>query len=58
VLFERSIAARDQLTQGWSAADKAARSLQESLPLGHLEMGVTPSAFARVVSYLHGLDGR
>jgi len=55
VLFQESIAAVTQLTQGWTTAQRA-HAIQESLPLGHLEMGVTPSAFKRVLAYLQSLD--
>src|SRR5262249_11028971 len=55
VLFQESIAAVTQLTQGWTAAQRT-HAIQESLPLGHLEMGVTPSAFTRVLAYLQSLD--
>jgi len=54
VLFQESIAAVTQLTQGWTTAQRA-HAIQESLPLGHLEMGVTPSAFTRVLAYLQSL---
>lgn len=56
VLFQESIAALTQLTQGWSSAQRSAHAIQESLPLGHLEMGVTPSAFTRILTYLQSLD--
>jgi hypothetical protein len=56
VLFEESIAAVTQLTQGWTSAQRSAQAIQESLPLGHLELGATPSAFARILAHLQSLD--
>lgn len=56
VLFESSIAALEQLTQGWTPQQKAEKALQEALPLGHLEVGAHPDAFARIRSYLNDLD--
>ncbi|MCY1065702.1 alpha/beta hydrolase [Nannocystis sp. RBIL2] len=52
VLFDVSVAARDQLTQGWPGADKAARSRQEGVPFGHLEVGVTPAVWKKIISQL------
>lgn len=52
VLFDVSIAARDQLTQGWPAADKDARSKQEGVPHGHLEVGVLPAVWAQIIAQL------
>jgi triacylglycerol esterase/lipase EstA (alpha/beta hydrolase family) len=49
VLFDVSIAARDQLTQGWPEEAKSARSLQEGMPLGHLEIGASPDAFTKMI---------
>lgn len=53
VLFDVSVAARDQLTQGWSAADKQARSKQEGVAYHHLEVGVTPAVWSKIIG---GLD--
>ncbi|NVB42390.1 alpha/beta hydrolase [Pseudenhygromyxa sp. WMMC2535] len=58
VLFESSVAAIDQLTQGWTAAEIADKATQESLPLGHLEMGIDASALARIESYLDDIDAQ
>jgi hypothetical protein len=55
VLFDVSIAAQDQLTQGWSAADKAARSKQEGLAYGHLDMGVTPAVWTKMMDQLKAI---
>src|SRR5262249_12533775 len=52
VLFDVSVAARDQLTQGWSAADKQARSRQDGVPYGHLELGATPAVWSKVIAQL------
>ncbi|MDI1482112.1 hypothetical protein [Polyangium sp. y55x31] len=48
VLFDVSIAAQDQLTQGWSADAKASRSKQEGVPFGHLEVGVAPAVWEKI----------
>lgn len=50
VLFDVSIAAQDQLTQGWTSDEKLKRSKQESVPLGHLEMGAHPTAWAKMIA--------
>jgi triacylglycerol esterase/lipase EstA (alpha/beta hydrolase family) len=55
VLFDVSVAARDQLTQGWSSAAKADRSRQEGVPYGHLEMGVTPAVWGKMIDQLNAL---
>jgi hypothetical protein len=52
VLFDVSIAARDQLTQGWTAAEKGARSKQEAVARGHLEVGVSPDVWTKLLSQL------
>lgn len=52
VLFDVSIAARDQLTNGWTAAEKSARSKQEGVARGHLEVGVSPDVWARIITQL------
>jgi hypothetical protein len=49
VLFDVSIAARDQLTQGWSTDAKTKRSKQEAMPFGHLEVGVTPAVWTKMI---------
>ena len=56
VLFEASIAAVDQLTQGWTAAKKSASAKQEGLPYGHLEMGATPTVWNKMSTHLGSLD--
>lgn len=56
VLFESSIAAIDQLTQGWTAAEVAAKATQESIELSHLEIGVDSTAISRVIDYLDDVD--
>lgn len=55
VLFQESVAAVTQLTQGWTTTQRT-HAIQESLPLGHLEMGATPSAFTRILAHLQSLD--
>jgi hypothetical protein len=52
VLFDVSIAARDQLTNGWTAAEKSARSKQEGVARGHLEVGISPDVWARIIAQL------
>lgn len=52
VLFDVSIAARDQLTQGWTAAEKSARSKQEGVAFGHLEVGVNPTVWTKIIAQL------
>lgn len=52
VLFDVSIAARDQLTAGWTAAEKASRSKQEGVARGHLEVGVSPDVWAKILGQL------
>jgi len=56
VLFETSIAAIDQLTQGWTAQQKADQALQEAIDLSHLEVGVDPAAVSRIRDYLDDVD--
>ncbi|MEZ4360673.1 MAG: hypothetical protein R3B48_10860 [Kofleriaceae bacterium] len=55
VLFDVSIAARDQLTQGWTAAEKAARSKQEGVAHGHLEVGVSPDVWTKILQQLNSV---
>ena len=52
VLFDVSIAARDQLTQGWTATEKSTRSKQEGVARGHLEVGVSPDVWSKIISQL------
>lgn len=52
VLFDVSIAARDQLTQGFTADEKANKSKQEGMPYGHLDMGVTPEVWQKIQAVL------
>ncbi len=56
VLFESSIAAVDQLTQGWTPQQKADQALQEAIGLSHLEIGVDPAAATRILDYLDDVD--
>ncbi|WP_052374662.1 esterase/lipase family protein [Chondromyces apiculatus] len=55
VLFDVSIAAQAQLTQGWTDEERATRSLQEGVPHGHLEVGVTPAVWERIQDQLASL---
>lgn len=52
VLFDVSIAARDQLTQGWTAAEKASRSKQEAVARAHLDVGISPDVWAKIIAQL------
>jgi hypothetical protein len=42
VLFKKSIAAIDTLTSKWSTSKRSRDAKQESVALGHLEVGATP----------------
>jgi len=55
VLFDVSVAAQDQLTQGWSGAEKASQSRQEGVAYGHLDMGVTPAVWTKMMDQLEAL---
>ena len=55
VLFNASIAARTQLTQGWTAANVTAKSKQEGVPFGHLEVGVTPAVWQKMITQFNSL---
>ncbi len=55
VLFDVSIAAQDQLTQGWSSANKSGKSKQEGAPFGHLDMGVTPAVWTKMINQFKAL---
>lgn len=48
VLFAASIAAQDQLTQGFTADEKASKSKQDGLPYGHLDLGVEPAVWQKI----------
>jgi len=56
VLFESSIAAMTQLTQGWSAAKRTADAKQEGVPYSHLAVGVTPAVWTRITTHLTSRD--
>jgi hypothetical protein len=55
VLFDVSVAARDQLTQGWTSTDKTNKSKQEGVPYGHLEVGVTPAVWSKMITQFKAL---
>jgi hypothetical protein len=55
VLFDVSIAARDQLTQGWTSTSKTTKSKQEGVPYGHLEVGTTPAVWTKMISQFKAL---
>jgi hypothetical protein len=56
VLFKESVAALDQLTQGWSTTKKSADAKQEGVAYGHLEVGVTPAVWSRIIAHLGSRD--
>jgi pimeloyl-ACP methyl ester carboxylesterase len=55
VLFEKSVAARTQLTKGWTSANRTAKSKQEGVPNGHLEVGVEPTVWAKMIAQFNAL---
>lgn len=56
VLFKESIAALTQLTQGWSSSKRSSSAKQEAMPLGHLEIGVTPAAWDKLLTFIKARD--
>ena len=56
VNFADSIAAIDTLTSKWTASKRSRDAKQESVALGHLEVGATPSVWSRVLTYLSARD--
>lgn len=56
VLFHKSIAALDMLTTKWSASKRGKDAQQESVALGHLEVGVTPAVWNKVLAHLSARD--
>jgi hypothetical protein len=56
VLFNASIAAVNQLTQGWTTTKKTADARQEGVPYGHLEVGVTPAVWAKMTAHFASRD--
>jgi hypothetical protein len=56
VLFNASIAAVNQLTQGWTSTKKTADAKQEGVPYGHLEVGVTPAVWGKISSHFTSRD--
>lgn len=55
VLFDVSIAAQAQLTQGWTSAQRTSKSKQEGMPYGHLDMGVTPAVWQKMIAQFNAL---
>lgn len=55
VLFDVSIAAQAQLTQGWTATARSTKSAQEAVPYGHLEVGTTPAVWTKMIAKLASL---
>lgn len=56
VLFNKSIAAISQLTQGWSSSKRSTDAKQESVAYGHLEVGVTPAVWSKVLRFIEARD--
>lgn len=56
VLFKKSIAALDILTSKWSASKRGKDAKQESVAYGHLEVGVTPAVWSKLLTHLKSLD--
>jgi hypothetical protein len=56
VLFNASIAAMTQLTQGWTATKITASAKQEGVPYGHLEVGVTPAVWQKISTHFASRD--
>lgn len=55
VLFDVSVAARTQLTQGWTSTQRTSKSKQEGVPHGHLEVGVTPAVWTKMIAQFNAL---
>ena len=56
VLFEASIAAMTQLTQGWTSTKINADAKQEGVALDHLSMGITPAVWTKISQHLGSRD--
>lgn len=56
VLFEASIAAVTQLTQGWTATKKTADAKQEGMAYDHLSMGITPAVWNKISAHFVSRD--
>ena len=56
VLFNKSIAAASTLTSKWTTAKRTTDAKQESVGDGHLEVGVTPAVWNKVLAYLSARD--
>lgn len=54
VLFDVSIDGRF-LTQGWTSSTRTSKFKSEGMPYGHLDMGVTPEVWAKIVTRLKAL---
>ena len=46
----------DTLTTKWSASKRGKDAHQESVALGHLEVGVTPAVWNKVLAHLSARD--
>jgi len=55
VLFDVSIAARAQLTQGWTTTQRSSKSKQEGVAYGHLDVGVTPAVWQKMIAQFNAL---
>lgn len=56
VLFKKSIAAVDMLTRAWSSGKRSKDAKQEGVAFGHLEVGVAPAVWAKVLAQLTSRD--
>jgi hypothetical protein len=56
VLFNKSIAALSQLTQGWSSSKRSTDAKQEGVAYAHLEVGVTPAVWSKVLRFIEARD--
>lgn len=56
VLFRKSIAAKDSLTSKWTSAKRTSDAKQEGVSFGHLEVGVSPAVWTKVLTYLTARD--
>lgn len=54
VLFDVSVDGR-YLTQGWTSSVRSSKFLQEGMAYGHLEMGVTPAAWDKILTRFKAL---
>lgn len=56
VLFEESNSPLASLTQGWSTSKLAADAKSEGVPYSHLEAGITPAVWDKIINHLQSRD--